>query len=218
MAWKSDDWKRLLEDLTHRQVDTIVAPAIQGSRMGHPVTALAEIANTYRRLLVDTRIVGRDGLPHGTDALRPGDRACFEWLGSAAADASATRLSKIGSRRAALVKRVARRSVRLAQAAARIEAAAPDVFQTGAPLPDDVDLSPQDRAAIGTAWELGTQAIAMQTVVSLDGDIVTRIAEDFTDDRSASVRNVHAEAVNASLGTWELLVKGISSIASSFGK
>lgn len=201
-----DDLQRLLNDVTHRQIDTIVADAIQGTSLTNPVEGLQQIAGAYASHL---RTLGVE-LP---DGIETGDRASFENL----CELAKTKYEANGSHTAAdlaLAGRIARRSARLTSVAARIESANPGAFEnkpTG-----EIEINLRDRATISAAWELGTAPIAMQSVISLDGDIVTRVSRTFSDAEHAAVHQIHNESVTVSLNTWQMLVEGIGSLARSF--
>ena len=80
----------------------------------------------------------------------------------------------------------------------------------------DVDSIPRDDLiTIRKAWEMGTEVIAMQTVVQLDGDIVTRLNSAYAAERYQPVRDLHRESVGSALEHWRYLVETLVTMAKS---
>jgi hypothetical protein len=71
----------------------------------------------------------------------------------------------------------------------------------------DTVFSGDEIVTIRKVWELGTETIVSQTVVQLDGDVVTRIneASPFADDQV--LRDFHREGVATALSHWNALVE-----------
>lgn len=199
--------KSLLDDVLHRQVDTIVAHAIIGTSAEEPLQALVDIANAYI------------GFLHAID--RPLDSATvdqdvFERLCThAAALLSEDALS---AEDRAIVARIKQRSKVLAKIAAEVVAEheeqlqGKDLLADANSLVDAVDVHTSQRASINSTWELGVATVALQSVVSLDGDIVTRVAENYSGPQYEYLHNLHDRSVNLSLHTWEGLVRSIGSV------
>lgn len=71
------------------------------------------------------------------------------------------------------------------------------------PLP----LREQDLVLIRKVWELGTEVIAMQTLVQVDGDVITRINPNFMDEtRYPKLQDYHNQALSVALKHWSDLV------------
>jgi hypothetical protein len=73
-------------------------------------------------------------------------------------------------------------------------------------------LSDEDMITVRKAWDMGTEVVALQTVVQLDGDIVTRINEAYTSERARPVRELHREGVSNALEHWKYLVDTVKSV------
>ncbi len=82
----------------------------------------------------------------------------------------------------------------------------------------DLDLDTAQLTTIRKIWEIGTEEILMQTVIQIDGDVTTRIAERLMQDNKtieyqrALVFKLHDQAVSTSVNFWANLIKTISSI------
>lgn len=84
------------------------------------------------------------------------------------------------------------------------------------------ELTARDLLIIKKIWEVGTERVLAQTVVQLDGDIVTRIARDFrelagdkdngTDDKGAQLLALHQQGLHTAIGRWEALVQAATAV------
>ena len=61
-------------------------------------------------------------------------------------------------------------------------------------------------ALLRKIWEIGLDEIAMQTVVQLDGDVVTRILGKYAQEDFAILHKLHHQGVSTALGFWKDLV------------
>lgn len=78
-----------------------------------------------------------------------------------------------------------------------------------APLP----LREQELVMIRKIWELGTEVIAMQTIVQLDGDVITRLDPYYMNEKKyPRLHDYHNEALNVALKHWSDLVSVASSL------
>jgi hypothetical protein len=66
--------------------------------------------------------------------------------------------------------------------------------------------------ALRKAWELGTEEVVMQTVVYLDGDVITRVRADFASAENRPMLEVHQGAVNTSITFWRGLIDVVRSL------
>jgi hypothetical protein len=238
---KRETWlSALVQDLAQRKVDTIVADGITGRAVPDPLTALLDIHNTYFRKLIRLGLVDLSkkadwgGIVDSRGWLL-GNDAARNWLLERALEG----LGRPGLKpaEACVLQRIVSTCGALEPIVAQIERTAPPP-ESPAPRGASVwpgtaagtnpseasrqyymkprrrpalELTRQDHAALSKAWELGVDTIALQTVAMLDGDMITRIADQYTGDSHAILRQIHREAVEISLSTWELLVKGIAS-------
>ncbi len=80
-----------------------------------------------------------------------------------------------------------------------------------------LDIENRDRLLIRKAWELTRDPIAIQTVVQLDGDVITRILPEYCDKDYEILHRIHQQGVNCAVGFWKGLGELFASII-SFGK
>ena len=79
------------------------------------------------------------------------------------------------------------------------------------------DLSARERLAIKKIWDLGAERVIAQTVLQLDGDIITRIAREY--ERLAGGREqavqlfaLHHQALDTAVSRWDSLIRAASDV------
>jgi hypothetical protein len=76
----------------------------------------------------------------------------------------------------------------------------------------DLPLTDAQRLLLRKAWEIGTEEVVMQTVIYLDGDVITRIRGDYARPDKRAMLEVHQAAVGTSISFWRGLVEVVRSI------
>jgi hypothetical protein len=79
-----------------------------------------------------------------------------------------------------------------------------------------IPLDDRQRLVLRKAWELGTEQVVMQTVVYLDGDVITRIRPDLAEGNRRDLLDVHQKGVDTSMAFWRHLVDVVRSIVGAF--
>lgn len=231
--------RRFLDDVSERQVNTIIATdGILGRTMGHELSGLVQITNSYFRAL---KAGGFDVLPpdkivenkqkskqdedyetllvdaFDKNSAMKGNSAAFGVLETLAAHALDE--ASVGNPNRIVYQRIASMSSQLKSIVRPFEDEVDDAMWSGARSRNVVlpilEFEPEQRAVIVKAWELGTSKVAIQTTISLDGDLVTRIAPEYLDKSGEVVRSIHSEAVRISINTWESLLKGIMQLTTA---
>lgn len=77
----------------------------------------------------------------------------------------------------------------------------------------ELQLSPIHLNLLRKAWEIGTERVLLQSVIHVDGDVTTRIAERVFIKPDPQLLQIHNEAVNTSVRFWSNLVKTIKEMA-----
>lgn len=78
----------------------------------------------------------------------------------------------------------------------------------------DLDLSTEQITMLRKIWEVGTERIVLQTVIQIDGDVTTRIAERFLKDKDNNmVMEIHNDSVGTSVSFWSNLMKAMGEMA-----
>jgi hypothetical protein len=79
-----------------------------------------------------------------------------------------------------------------------------------------IPLDDRQRLVLRKAWEIGTEQVVMQTVVYLDGDVITRIRPDIAEGNRRDLLDVHQKGVDTSMAFWRHLVDVVRSIVGAF--
>jgi hypothetical protein len=74
-------------------------------------------------------------------------------------------------------------------------------------------LPAEDFVLLRKAWDIGTEIIVMQTVVQIDGDVVSRILPGRESTAFAHLHALHSEAVSISFRHWRFLVATLGRMA-----
>lgn len=82
--------------------------------------------------------------------------------------------------------------------------------------PPPMKLSPPDLVLIRKVWELGCEQIVMQTIVQLDGDVVTRLSGGLEGEHHRIIHQVHADGVRVATESWRYLVETVAGLTRSF--
>ena len=79
----------------------------------------------------------------------------------------------------------------------------------------DIKLEQQQYVTLRKIWEIGTDEVAMQTVIDLDGDVTTRVQPRFADASSTTLHQLHGSAVDLSFQHWKTLINLLGELLSS---
>ncbi|MBV8457580.1 MAG: hypothetical protein JO122_13305 [Acetobacteraceae bacterium] len=75
--------------------------------------------------------------------------------------------------------------------------------------------SPDAIVKLRKIWEIGTATVVMQTVIQIDGDVVSRILPRRDDAETRVLNDIHQSAVEVSFKHWTFLVQLAESFVSS---
>jgi hypothetical protein len=81
-----------------------------------------------------------------------------------------------------------------------------------APMPD---LGRDALVKLRKIWEFGTEKVAMQTVIQIDGDVISRVQAGRDNLENQVLHHIHRGAVEVSFQHWSFLVKTAESFAES---
>jgi hypothetical protein len=75
-------------------------------------------------------------------------------------------------------------------------------------------LPPDEGARLRKYWELGTETILMQSVLSLGGDVITRVPpnRDAAGAIDPEIARLHQQAVGASTGMWRTMMEIVTDV------
>lgn len=72
--------------------------------------------------------------------------------------------------------------------------------------PEQLPLTDRQRMVLRKAWEIGTEEVVLQTSVTLDGDVISRIRPDFATPERRGFLEAHQRGVDTSIAFWKALV------------
>ncbi|MDM8552208.1 hypothetical protein QUF72_19135 [Desulfobacterales bacterium HSG2] len=222
MADVADQVKRIAQDLLNLEVNTIIKPNMTGRKMPSPRHALTDIAQTYNLKLIDI------GLPLKRSDITLGSFKSYDMIREKAVDgieAIKERIAKKSEQEndeAELVMliRVKRMSDQIKGVFKSLEKRGAKQWDNNIPREDmdsapPLELTAGERVLIRKIWDVGLEEIAMQTVIQMDGDVITRIQNKYVNEESIIIHKLHNESVSTSLRFWSELV-GI--VEDFFGK
>lgn len=67
-------------------------------------------------------------------------------------------------------------------------------------------LTTDELVTIRKAWDIGVERIAMQTVIQLDGDVMTRVSPEVATGKNKTILEIHSQGVSFSMKAWGDLV------------
>lgn len=222
-----DQITKVASDLINLEVNTIIKSNILGTKMPDPRHALLDIAKDYQFKLIEFHFPATDGGDHQMELEDlTGGRSTFQKI-CAAADRGIKSLSDNQS--AASVKaeisadmwmlnRIKDMSGQIAGTVFKQSENDYTRDQLNERQPEPMKLSPDNLVLIRKAWEMGTEEIAMQTVIQLDGDVVTRVQPKYAENRLAPIHEIHRENVRVSVEFWKELVQLVKDFFTSIVK
>jgi len=235
-----DEIRHIRDDVTRLEINTILKANMSAQKMPRPRHALIDIANRYGGSLLE---LARDDAKYAE--LRKEatcDVQAFDTLRGIAEREGARRALALERRRASLSEEQrleAQRTIVLLGRIRRncdhvkgmlhaLDRRHPGLLQPGvwtrsaiegaASDQRELPLTANERVLLRKVWELGADEVVMQTVVQLDGDVVTRIDPRYARAGSEAIRAFHAESTEVSLRMWKDLVETVASFFRSIVK
>jgi hypothetical protein len=184
--------RELATGLFALEVNTIVKANMTGVRWSSTTDALTDIAASYHAKLTALRVdhVAPAGAPL-VDIAALGDAAAR--AGDAAASAGRSEGDTL------MLARIRNNAAMVA----RIFAGREGDLTSGLPADQFVTLR--------KIWEIGAEEIVMQTVIHIDGDVMTRVQPDKVGD--AELCAIHDASVATSVKLWQGLVSTLRVLA-----
>ncbi len=79
----------------------------------------------------------------------------------------------------------------------------------GPPPPLDV----ADATRIRKIWELGTERVVLQTIIQVDGDVITRVRPDLRSREADLLFEIHRHGIKTSVESWRFLLDIVGKLA-----
>jgi len=213
---------RLFGDICSLEINTVAPTGITGRKMPSAAQALVEVAASYRDSLGMAPLARSVPLAQEFEAIGEEARAQSEAAPAArgrggAAPGPAVPETDVPVRAVAFVRRVAGNCERLAELTRRppvakaLEGWSP-AFASAPELP----LSASELAELRKVWELRTATVSMQTVVQLDGDVITRIDAEPGSQVDQDLLALHRSMVGTSAEHWQFLIEAVGKVVRTF--
>jgi len=213
--------KEFAEDLLNLEINTIVKDNITGRKMYDARLALVQIAKKFNIKL--TELVNAHKLPEGVlpgspesfkvikeiakdkidkykEIDNPDDKADL-WMLYRIKDSSKTILSLFEDIKGRQGKSFNNNFWDESKSVKDIRAWLP--------------FSPEQLGLIRKIWELGVEEIAMQTVIQLDGDVVTRVIPKYANEKHKGLHDLHNQGITTSIKFWKTLVDIVKDVITS---
>jgi hypothetical protein len=220
---------RIAENLFALEVTTIVQDRIPATKMPRPAEALKELARMYEEKLTAMRPAPpsqppaaekKGGMP-AFGSMMERARTTLNQMHPAgetppaAREAMAPGTAK--SADAAIVERILRNSEELMNLTKKMgsTAAATPESSTGA---EEMELTPDERMRLNVIWHMGVEQIAMQTIIHVSGDVVTRVRPEYVGEQGRGLVEIHHYAIRTSVEFWKTLVDVLGSMVGSLAQ
>jgi hypothetical protein len=202
--------KRFTRDLTTVEVNTILKIEMTGEKMPDPRHGLVDIAEVYQEAL------NRIGTEKSDGKVR-GSHSSFQRFHKAADRLLAT--EGVSEKDQVLLRRISVKSAQIGEIFRELERREGDHLDndlTRAEIcsknPASLPLTEDQTVILRKIWELGTEEIVLQTVVQLDGDVITRVHPGFATPEYETLHSIHNDSVRVATQSWQFLVRTLKEL------
>lgn len=226
---KNETQKRLkdvAEDLCNLEINTIIKPSITGSKMPIPRLALVEIFEKFKNRVNEIEL---------KEGSKPGDYTSFltveECISALLKPIESQTDDDEKEAEKNLLRRIRKMTDEILSIFEKLKESGngnnkgrknwentyqdkKDLKEKSSPL----NLSTKDLLMIRKIWEVGVEEIAMQTVIQLDGDVLTRITPRYADKKYEALHQLHNQSVAKSISFWQELVKLVTGVLGNLVK
>ena len=215
-----DSVGQVLRDITTLEVNTVVKSDMTARKMPRPRYAMLEVAEKYFSYLSTLSLPVKSKLPEELFS----HQQTFKAIEAFAHEALEVPLSEHASEddkytyqhRRVILNRIERNCEEICALVEQVDAH--DVFfdekkiaqtskekmRTLRPIPFETN----QIVRLRKVWEVGTESVAMQTCIQIDGDVCTRLQPKYAknDELSTMIMTVHQQSVDVSFRMWKELM------------
>ena len=233
MTDHQDRLKRLLDDLHKLEINTIEKPNLTATKMPAPILAVHDIYGAYRgRVMAGYGEAAQHADIEATARPSCGAlAAAFTDLMNRASDHKTTMkdapdeeirshriiFARIAASCEVILGILERNAAKMASAAKSADAKALRGMERDA-LTEMWPISLSDRAEIRKIWEVGTESVLMQTVIQIEGDVITRMNSAVARGQHPEIIEVHKQSIEISLRMWGQLVDAAERLLTVIGQ
>jgi hypothetical protein len=234
--------KKVADDLFKLEINTVIKSNMTARKMPQPLHALLDITHLYAAKFHDLKInlafffdlveqeLPEAGMPEGdSKRVLPSEKITnapitfsrMRW----AAKHALEKPKKYSSSDQVVLQRIRRNCDQLKGLLKRYYPTFNEVLGKDRlgllDLPEskmDLGFNGHEMTLIRKIWEIGVEQVAMQTVVQLDGDVVTRINDSYAEPEFKDLHAAHQQGVKVSLEQWAMIANTLARFFSNFGK
>ena len=219
-----DRAKQILDDIVTLEVNTIINRNISAQKMPKPRFAMCKIGEAYSRYLAGLGADTSAALPEiyshystfttlaelakqTANSLQPGESE-EEQIEFDLRQVILTRIKNNSEEIINLVRQVAPNDVFFDKSKEKRELTCRKNIYLLNPIPFEAE----QLIRLRKINEIGTETIAMQTCVQLDGDVVTRVHPKYalTNSITEEIQKIHSEGLQISIQRWQDIVATIA--------
>ena len=82
----------------------------------------------------------------------------------------------------------------------------------------DISIDPHYVSLIRKSWDMGVEQVVMQTVIQLDGDMISRIQKGYEKEEFHGLQQLHLATCRMGVETWETMTKLVIHFVGSVGR
>ncbi|MEM7223261.1 MAG: hypothetical protein AAF495_09800 [Pseudomonadota bacterium] len=83
--------------------------------------------------------------------------------------------------------------------------------------PPRLNLTPDERVLLRKIWEVGTETVAMQSTVQIDGDVIGRLRPGLPEDSYLRLQSLHQESIKISITMWQTMIQTVFEFIKAIG-
>jgi hypothetical protein len=240
--------RNVARDLFNLEINTVIKDNMTARKMPDPANAILDIAQTYATKLLELGIplgyAFAEGDPDFQKPIKAWSKEAFSYDSLAVSDDTFGRLrwaavgAQLGLETLAaderiVVVRIARNCDQLKSLLQRLKEPlrAAGVYgenrrslnqrMASAQSASLLRLAPNDLTMVRKVWEVGVEKVLIQSVIQLDGDVITRIQRGCAESDQLHVLKVHEKGVESSVRFWGVMANTVAvflgSLAGVFG-
>jgi len=82
----------------------------------------------------------------------------------------------------------------------------------------DISIDPHYVSLIRKSWDMGVEQVVMQTVIQLDGDMISRIQKGYEKEEFRGLQQLHLATCRMGVETWETMTKLVIHFVGKIGR
>jgi hypothetical protein len=248
MADFQESLRTVARDLFNLEINTVIKDNMTARKMPDPANAILDIAQTYATKLLELGVplgyAFAEGDPDFQKPLKAWSKEAFSYDRLAVGDDTFGRLrwAAVAGQRGLenlaaddriVVERITRNCDQLKSLLRRLE----DSLKSAGIAGENrrglnqkmvstrsrslLHLDPEDLTLLRKMWEVGVEKVVMQSVIQLDGDVITRIQRRYAEQDQRHVFEFHEKSVDMSVRFWGVMANTVAvflgSLAGVFG-